>query len=39
LERDAFSELMAAHIEIVRGVLSVLCARLRRANESLPKAN
>jgi len=30
LDRDAFLELMAANIEIVRGVLHVLCDRLRR---------
>ncbi|HET7291460.1 MAG TPA: Npt1/Npt2 family nucleotide transporter [Vicinamibacteria bacterium] len=30
LDREAFSELMAANIEIVRGVLHVLCERLRR---------
>lgn len=29
LDRDAFSELMAGNIEIVRGVLHVLCQRLR----------
>src|SRR5262249_4385244 len=30
LDREAFSELMAGNIEIVRGVLSVLCERLRK---------
>ena len=30
LDRDAFAELMAGNIEIVRGVLHVLCERLRR---------
>ena len=30
LDREAFAELMAGNIEIVRGVLSVLCERLRR---------
>jgi CRP-like cAMP-binding protein len=29
LDREAFSELMAGNIEIVRGVLHVLCQRLR----------
>ena len=29
LDREAFSELMAGNIEIVRGVLHVLCERLR----------
>ena len=31
LDREAFLELMGANIEIVRGVLSVLCKRLRRS--------
>jgi HEAT repeat protein len=31
LDRDAFLELMAGNIEIVRGVLHVLCERLRQA--------
>jgi CRP-like cAMP-binding protein len=31
LDREAFLELMAGNIEIVRGVLHVLCERLRRA--------
>ena len=31
LDREAFSELMAGNIEIVRGVLSVLCERLRKS--------
>ena len=31
LDREAFLELMGANIEIVRGVLSVLCQRLRRS--------
>ena len=30
LDRETFSELMAGNIEIVRGVLHVLCERLRR---------
>lgn len=30
LDREAFTELMAGNIEIVRGVLHVLCDRLRR---------
>jgi hypothetical protein len=30
LDREAFSELMAGNIEIVRGVLHVLCERLRK---------
>jgi HEAT repeat protein len=30
LDREAFSELMAGDIEIVRGVLAVLCERLRK---------
>lgn len=30
LDREAFAELMAGNIEIVRGVLHVLCERLRR---------
>jgi HEAT repeat protein len=33
LDREAFSELMAGNIAIVRGVLSVLCERLRRATQ------
>jgi HEAT repeat protein len=33
LDREAFSELMAANIDIVRGVLHVLCERLRGRNE------
>ncbi len=33
LDREAFSELMAANIEVVRGVLHVLCERLRRKTE------
>ena len=32
LDREAFLELMEANIEIVRGVLHVLCERLRRAS-------
>lgn len=31
LDREAFLELMSANIEIVRGVLHVLCERLRRS--------
>jgi cyclic nucleotide-binding protein len=34
LDREAFLELMEANIEIVRGVLHVLCERLRRASGS-----
>jgi AAA family ATP:ADP antiporter len=30
LDREAFAELMAGNIEIVRGILHVLCERLRR---------
>ena len=30
LDREGFTELMAGNIEIVRGVLHVLCERLRR---------
>ena len=33
LDREAFGELMAGNIEIVRGVLHVLCERLRRQSE------
>jgi ATP/ADP translocase/HEAT repeat protein len=32
LERDALLEVMTDHVEVVRGVLRVLCGRLRRAN-------
>jgi hypothetical protein len=32
LDREAFSELMAGNIEIVRGVLHVLCQRLRQGS-------
>ncbi|MGE0455174.1 MAG: Npt1/Npt2 family nucleotide transporter [Vicinamibacteria bacterium] len=32
LDRETFSELMAGNIEIVRGVLHVLCERLRRVS-------
>ena len=35
LDREAFAELMAGNIEIVRGVLHVLCERLR-ALDSYP---
>jgi len=31
LDREAFLELMSGNIEIVRGVLHVLCERLRRS--------
>jgi CRP-like cAMP-binding protein len=31
LDRDSFYELMADHIEIVKGVLHVICQRLRNA--------
>ena len=34
LDREAFLELMAGNIEIVRGVLHVLCERLRQAEAS-----
>lgn len=37
LDREAFSELMAANIDIVRGVLHVLCERLRQGNQSALK--
>ena len=30
LDRDAFYELMSDHIEMVTGVLQVLCERLRK---------
>lgn len=30
LDRDAFYELMASDIEVVRGIMHVLCQRLRR---------
>ncbi len=36
LDREAFSELMAGNIEIVRGVLHVLCERLRRPSGPAP---
>lgn len=39
LDREAFSELMAANIEIVRGVLHVLCERLRQGNPGALKAS
>jgi HEAT repeat protein len=35
LDREAFLELMAGNIEIVRGVLHVLCERLRRAESAV----
>ncbi len=35
LDREAFSELMAANIDIVRGVLHVLCERLRARTAAL----
>jgi HEAT repeat protein len=39
LDREAFSELMAGNIEIVRGVLHVLCQRLRQgARENVTPA-
>jgi CRP-like cAMP-binding protein len=34
LDREGFAELMAGNIEIVRGVLHVLCERLRRQSAS-----
>jgi ATP:ADP antiporter, AAA family len=36
LDREAFLELMEGNIEIVRGVLHVLCERLRRASAERP---
>ena len=40
LDREAFLELMAGNIEIVRGVLHVLCERLRKSTAAaeLPEA-
>jgi CRP-like cAMP-binding protein len=35
LDREGFAELMAGNIEIVRGVLHVLCERLRRQASSV----
>jgi hypothetical protein len=35
LDRDAFLELMSGNIEIVRGVLHVLCERLRRSTQEV----
>ena len=35
LDGDLFSQLMAANVDIVRGVLHVLCERLRRTSASL----
>jgi len=36
LDRDTFSELMAGNIEMVTGVLRVLCQRLRRLSAAAP---
>jgi len=36
LDREAFAELMAGNIEIVRGVLHVLCERLRALDKYPP---
>ena len=36
LDREGFAELMAGNIEIVRGVLHVLCERLRRQSAAVP---
>jgi CRP-like cAMP-binding protein len=36
LDRESFSELMAGNIEVVRGVLHVLCERLRRQGSYAP---
>jgi Cyclic nucleotide-binding domain len=38
LDREGFAELMAGNIEIVRGVLHVLCERLRRQSSVVPYA-
>jgi HEAT repeat protein len=38
LDREGFAELMAGNIEIVRGVLHVLCERLRRQASAVPYA-
>lgn len=38
LDREGFAELMAGNIEIVRGVLHVLCERLRRQSTVVPYA-
>ena len=38
LDREGFAELMAGNIEIVRGVLHVLCERLRRQSAVAPYA-
>jgi hypothetical protein len=38
LDREGFAELMAGNIEIVRGVLHVLCERLRRQAAAAPYA-
>ena len=38
LDREGFAELMAGNIEIVRGVLHVLCERLRRQASVVPYA-
>lgn len=39
LDREGFAELMAGNIEIVRGVLHVLCERLRRQATAAPYAS
>lgn len=39
LDREGFGELMAGNIEIVRGVLHVLCERLRRQASTVPDAS
>lgn len=36
LDGDLFSQLMAANVDVVRGVLRVLCERLRRTSASVP---
>jgi CRP-like cAMP-binding protein len=36
LDAETFSQLMAGNIEIVRGVLHVLCGRLRRVTSFAP---
>jgi CRP-like cAMP-binding protein len=38
LDGDTFSQLMAGNLEIVRGVLHVLCQRLRRTSAEAAKA-
>ena len=35
IDGELFAELMASHLEIVRGVLHVLCERLRRTSATV----